>query len=197
LTATGLIHGLFSSEPVLSFNIGTVSWIISILLGVNWMVRKRLAKFKGWLYYHRVLTVVFLVLIVVHVIDVGGIKVQNVLFNSTNAISNEASLNSGNSLINDSTSLDYLKVQFEGAKLKDGVFSGEATGYRPGLKVSVQIKNNSIISVEVTEHNEVNQRFYSAPINTIPSEIIQNIILTSFLSNYRKWFLGADTYKVN
>jgi uncharacterized protein with FMN-binding domain len=175
LVVTGLVHGLFSSEAVLSFNLGTLSWIISILLGVNWMVRKWLSQFKGWLYYHRVLTLAFMAIIIWHVIDVGGIQVHKVLFNAPDPVAYTASVNKDNTEgINDSTSLDYLNAKFEGAVLKDGVYTGEATGYRPGLQVSVEIKNNSIISVDVTDHNEVNQRFYSTPINVIPPAIVEN-----------------------
>ncbi|HEY5584705.1 MAG TPA: FMN-binding protein [Ruminiclostridium sp.] len=171
LVAAGLVHGLYSSEAVLSFNIGTISWIISILLGVNWMMRKYLAHFRGWMYYHRVLTIVFLSMTLWHIIDVGGIQVNKVLFNSPDPVSYQYSVNEG---IKDSTSLEQLNAQFEGAELKDGVYTGEATGYRPGLKVSVKIENNSIINVEVTDHNEVNQRFYSIPIKLIPPAIVQN-----------------------
>ena len=44
LVATGLIHGLFSSESIWTFNFGTITWIVTILLGLNWMFREYLKK---------------------------------------------------------------------------------------------------------------------------------------------------------
>lgn len=195
LVATGLVHGLFSSESVFSLNLGTISWVASVLLGLNWMVRKHLSRFKGWMYYHRFLTAAFLTLIVLHVVDVGGIQVQNILFNSPEPVAYEDQANNiagkdrvindntnqedtnqevVSNGVNDAASLEYLNKQFEDAELKDGVYEGEATGYRAGLKVSVEVKDNSIVNVEVTDHNEVNRRFYSTPIEVIPTEIVEN-----------------------
>ncbi|GAA0092872.1 hypothetical protein UT300009_29010 [Paraclostridium bifermentans] len=44
LVITGLIHGIFSGESVISLNTGTICWVISIILGVSWMARKILRK---------------------------------------------------------------------------------------------------------------------------------------------------------
>ncbi|HPJ22526.1 MAG TPA: hypothetical protein PLH18_09275, partial [Clostridia bacterium] len=79
LLAVALIHGLFSTESVFSLNLGTISWLIAVLLGINWLLRKKLIKIKGWMFYHRVLVAVFAVSIVIHVIDVGGIQIFNIL----------------------------------------------------------------------------------------------------------------------
>ncbi|MCX7772269.1 MAG: FMN-binding protein [Clostridia bacterium] len=160
LILTGLFHGLFSSQKVWSLNLGTVSWVVSILLGINWMVRKHLSKLKGWMHYHRVLTVLFIATIVWHVIDVGGIQVFNLLGGST--------LKSGSSVKVDPS----LITTSQNLQLKDGTYEGEATGYQPGLKVSVDIKDNKIVGITILEHHEVNARFYSTPIEVIPQEII-------------------------
>jgi uncharacterized protein with FMN-binding domain len=161
LVITGLIHGYFSSESILSLNLGTVAWIVSILLGLNWMARKKLSKYKGWIYYHRILTLVFILTIVLHVVQVGGIQVTKFL------------LGSGTSAGEKVTISDPIKT-LEGATFKDGVYTGEADGFRPGIKVSIEIKNNSIISVEVIEHNEVNSRFYQKALDSIPQAILDN-----------------------
>lgn len=172
LVITGLIHGLFSSEKVWSLNIGTMSWVVSILLGINWMVRKSLGKYKGWMYYHRLLTAIFVGTIVWHVIDVGGIQAHKILFRHNTEFNSSISLPSSSSSSLDDYEVSDINSQIQGGKYKDGTFTGEATGYRAGLKVSIKIKNNQLISVEVTEHNEVNQRFYSRPIQIVPQEII-------------------------
>ncbi|MCX7922539.1 MAG: FMN-binding protein [Clostridia bacterium] len=164
LVLTGFIHGLFSTQKVWSFNLGTIAWVVSILLGINWMVRKYVGKSKGWMFYHRLLTVVFIGTIVWHVIDVGGIQVHKLLLqqNSPNTTTTQI----------EPSSISGLDSNLQGRQFKDGVFTGEADGFRPGLKVSVEIKDNQIISIQVTEHNEVNSRFYARPIQIIPQEII-------------------------
>ncbi|MBC2397838.1 hypothetical protein [Clostridium tetanomorphum] len=69
LIFTGLIHGVFSSESVLSINLGTISWVLSIILGLNFMFRKYFNK-KGWIYYHRVLSVLFISVLSAHILIV-------------------------------------------------------------------------------------------------------------------------------
>jgi uncharacterized protein with FMN-binding domain len=161
LVVTGLIHGYFSSESILSLNLGTVSWVVSILLGLNWMARKVLSKYKGWIYYHRALTAVFLLTIVIHVVDVGGIQVQKLLL-GTGTISGQK------------VSVGELNKSIQGATFKDGTYTGEADGFRPGLKVSVEIKNNSIASIEILQHNEVNARYYQKALDAIPQSILDS-----------------------
>jgi uncharacterized protein with FMN-binding domain len=163
LILTGFIHGLFSTQKVLSFNLGTIVWVVSILLGISWMMRKYLGKLKGWIFYHRLLTVLLIGTLVWHIVDVGGIKVHKVLFGSVSP-SHTASV--------DPSSLPNLESQLQGKQFKDGVYSGEATGFRPGLKVSVEIKDNKITDIQVTEHNEENARFYAEPVEQIPQRII-------------------------
>ncbi len=163
LVLTGLIHGLFSSQKLLSFNLGTVVWIVSILLGGNWMMRKHLGKLKGWIFYHRLLTVLLIGTLVWHIVDVSGIKVHKVLFGG---------ISTSHTISIDPSSIPNLEGQLQGRQFKDGVYSGEATGFRPGLKVSVEIKDNKITDIQVTEHNEVNARFYAEPVEQIPQRII-------------------------
>lgn len=165
LVLTGLLHGILSTKSVFSFNIGTVSWIVSILLGVNFMLRKPLSKYRGWMYYHRILTVVFLLTILIHVKEVGGIQIQYAVQNY---------LTSGKEYTVDSKSVGEIASGFDGVTFKDGVYTGEATGFRPGLKVSVTVSNNKITDIKVTSHNEVNPRFYQRPIDTVPKEIIDS-----------------------
>jgi len=161
LVITGLIHGYFSSDKILSFNLGTVAWIVSILLGLNWMARKVLSKYNSWIYYHRGLTVIFIFTIILHVAQVGGIQVHKVL------------LGSGVSS-NQKVTADNINKTLLGATFKDGIFTGEADGFRPGLKVSVEVKDNKITSIEILEHNEVNSRYYQKAFDTIPQSILDS-----------------------
>lgn len=159
LVITGVIHGYFSSESILSINLGTIAWIVSILLGLNWMARKSLSKYKSWIYYHRVLTAAFILTIILHVVQVGGIQVHKLLLGSGITPGQKATVNEFNKSI-------------QGATFKDGIYTGEADGYRPGLKVSVEVKNNTITSIEIIDHNEINSRFYQKAFDTIPQAIL-------------------------
>jgi uncharacterized protein with FMN-binding domain len=58
------------------------------------------------------------------------------------------------------------------ARLQDGTSTGEATGFRPGLEVSVTIASGSIASVTITGHHEVNSRFYARALQAVPAEIV-------------------------
>jgi uncharacterized protein with FMN-binding domain len=166
LIIIGLVHGLYSSTSVFSFNIGTLSWILSILLGVNWMIRKHMKNVGVWMYYHRILTIIFLTTIVCHVIEVGGIQVFEVLNNTSSQITQNTTTSISPS--------DTMNNNLMDVVLKDGTYSGEATGYGPNLKVSVLIESNLITEITVTSHNEVNPRFYSTPIEEIPQSIIDS-----------------------
>jgi uncharacterized protein with FMN-binding domain len=165
LILTGLIHGLFSTQKVWSINVGTICWVVSILLGINWMVRRHFSKSGGWILYHRLLTILFIGTIVWHVIDVGGTQAYNLLFGQSAKYTDSVQI--------EPSAISGLESQLEGRQFKDGVFTGEATGFRPGLKVSVEITDNEIVSIQVTDHNEVNFRFYAGPIQEIPQEIIE------------------------
>jgi uncharacterized protein with FMN-binding domain len=161
LVVAGLVHGYFSSESILSLNLGTAAWIVSILLGLNYMARKTLSKYRGWIYYHRFLTVSFILFTIFHVVQVGGIQVHKVLLGSTIVSGQKATVN-------------VVTPSIEGVTFKDGIYNGEADGYRPGLKVSVEIANNIITSIEIIEHNEINSRFYQKAMDSIPQSILDN-----------------------
>lgn len=82
LVLAGLIHGLlagnFADTKISETHIGTVlfslNWgsacfIVSVLLGLTYLMRRVLKK--QWMRIHRILTVCFLILVVIHVADVG------------------------------------------------------------------------------------------------------------------------------
>lgn len=65
LIFTGTIHGLLSEAPIISLKMGTMTLITSILLGLNFKT-KLINKMK----YHKNLTVLFLLFMVLHIIEV-------------------------------------------------------------------------------------------------------------------------------
>lgn len=194
LIIVGFIHGYNSSFDVWSINIGTITWVLSILLGINWMIRKRMKNLGAWIYYHRILTVIFMTTLVCHIVEVGGIQIFKVLGKSDTRIESKTSIGKSNGSVGSSNNSEVSSDNAEdnenssqsggndivesyneglaGVVLKDGTYSGEASGYQPGLTVEVVVNNNKIVDITVTDHNEVNSRFYQRPINEIPQEII-------------------------
>lgn len=160
LIITGFVHGFFSSEPVLSLNPGTICWVLSILLGLNWVFRKLFDKSKDWLFYHRILTIGLILALVLHIFNVG-IQAPKLLMNLSAPSRNNNKISS-------------IIKEFQGVELKDGTFEGEAEGFRPGLKVSVEIKNNSITDIKIIEHNEENSNIYKRAMEELPQSIIGN-----------------------
>lgn len=156
LIFTGLIHGVFSSESVLTINLGTVSWVLSIILGLNFMFRKYFKK-KSWIYYHRILTVLFVAVLAAHILTV------KVAGENKNIIGKNDSI---------AYTSDYNNTQSTG-KYKDGVYEGEGNGYRPGIKVNVTIKDNKITDISIIDNNET-PRFFNRVEPIIPEEIIQS-----------------------
>ncbi|WP_102401344.1 FMN-binding protein [Haloimpatiens massiliensis] len=192
---TGLIHGIYSSEPVLSLNLGTICWIFSILLGINWALRKKL---KGWIVFHRVLTLGFLITLVLHILSVKGILFdsskesfhkdnminvseksshkdntldshdeQDFKNSSTNSNASNDSKDS-NTYNNNIPSNSNIETKKE---YTDGVYQGVGKGYRPELVVEVTIENGKISKIDIVSDNET-PRFSRVPFETIPDEIV-------------------------
>lgn len=75
---TGLLHGILAGNEetttlfdmqfapkLFTLNLGTVCLFVALLLALTYMFRKKLKK--RWMFLHRVLTVILLVLLVLHV----------------------------------------------------------------------------------------------------------------------------------
>lgn len=55
---------------------------------------------------------------------------------------------------------------------KDGIYTGEGFGYRPGLVVEVTIKNDKIVDIRIISHHET-LSFAQLPFEIIPKRIIE------------------------
>ncbi|KZL91727.1 FMN-binding protein [Clostridium magnum] len=173
LIITGLTHGIFSSVSVLSLNLGTITWVIAILLTLTWMFRKSL---KGWIYYHRILSVIFALVLIAHIIQVTGVfnNKNNQPLGDTNKApqqesNNTPSANVPNTNIPNSRN-PSPNTNTKQQKYRDGTYTGVATGYNPNLTVAVTIKNDIITNIQIVSSNETRPR---NAFSVIPSEIIQ------------------------
>lgn len=166
IIVTGFYHGLFSSDAILSFNYGTAVWILTIVLAATWIFKQQLKRFKNWMYWHRVITAVFVIVLVIHVVDVGGfIGVPNAYSIGFNP-SPQATL----------APIDQIETSVgdTGLLYKDGEYIGVANGFGPDLTVRVVIENDLICSVTVVSHNEDRPMFYQMPMEKIPVEIVKS-----------------------
>jgi len=153
------VHGLFSSYKLLSLNFGTLIVVFSILMGVTYYLRKKFNNGSSWLSIHRALTLMILILIPVHIIEVGGFVGVDALVVE---LSGDREI-AYQEVIEDMTSNVY----------SDGVYIGEATGYCPGLTVSVVVHDNRVESIEIIEHNEQKESYFLPAFESIPSQIIE------------------------
>lgn len=166
LIAVGFIHGLFSSFSILSINLGTLAWILSIFLGLNYYFRKALSSFKPWIVIHRWLTVLFIVVIFLHIKEVGGIAVFEIL-NPSAQTTNTVTIDPNTLTQSDSSGIIY-------GNFNDGTYTGSAQGYGANLTVEVIIENNLMTSITIVSHNEQRSQFYQPAFNEVPNEIIQS-----------------------
>lgn len=153
------VHGLLSSYKLLSLNFGTLIVVLSLLMGITYYLRKKFNKGSSWLSIHRALTLMILILIPVHIIEVGG-------FVGVDALVIE---------LNGDHEISYHEV-IEDMVLNvynDGVYIGEATGYCPGLIVSVVINDNRVDSIDIIEHNEQRESYFLPAFESIPFQIIE------------------------
>lgn len=171
LIITGLLHGLaagnfrdISIEDMrvgtvfFTLNWGTACFLVSVLLGLSYLRRRTLKK--QWMRVHRVLTVGMLVLMVIHIADVG-IQLPSRLFEQEMDSVDIQDMNKDG--ISDS-------VSFSGAHLNDGVYEGAAEGYKSTIKVSVTVYNGAVTDIAILEENDTPDFFERA------KEIIDRVI---------------------
>lgn len=156
--AMSFAHGMLSSFSIFSFNYGTIVFLMGILIWFTFKYKNSLGK--KWIKYHRQLTVVFLIGTILHIVEVNGfVGPQRII----------------HSLKTDfETILNLPDDESTSAKYKDGTYYGEGLGYKPGLKVKVEINKGIIESIEILEHNEVGRKFYEPALVSIPQEILDN-----------------------
>lgn len=172
LIITSLAHGYYSSYDILSLNKGTISFIFIILLALTFIFKKKLVRFNGWIKWHRTLTVCFVVLFILHLVEVGGIvgyqKVKLSVISDLSGNKNSTIISNDNTT--NSSSNNEVKTD---RKYKDGEYIGEGTGYGPDLTVKVTIQDDKIEAIEIISHNERKSRYYQPAFDAVPKQIIE------------------------
>ena len=168
---TGFVHGYFSSVAILSTNKGTILWLLFGLLGLIYMMRKSIKIGLPWIKVHRLVAVATVVFLCLHLIEVNwfvGIEPIIMAIKADMAVE-EILSNPVPSMTEDS---NVTSISSRLMTLDDGVYLGEAMGYRPGILVEVTLKNHVIEMVKIRQHNEVREAFWGLPVREIPLAIV-------------------------
>ena len=105
---------------------------------------------------------------------VGLYSINNALggiINTRNPVS-QTLPNNTTSNISAKTNSKSTPTTSKTSKYKDGTYTGVGQGFRPDLTVSVKIKSDKITDIRIVAISDT-PRYYTEPVNTIPSEIIQ------------------------
>lgn len=86
---------------------------------------------------------------------------------ATSTVAANIAIKSNGTSISSSLAAGTTKGQY-----KDGTYTGEGVGFRPGMQVSVTVKNGNISNIEITSNNDTSGYFDQAS-SVIPSEIIK------------------------
>ena len=76
-----------------------------------------------------------------------------------------------NQVTTDSTTTNNIPTTSTNLKYKDGTYTGTGRGYRPGVTVSITIKNDKITSVVLVSSDET-PGYYERAVRTVPNEIV-------------------------
>lgn len=163
MIVTGLLHGLLAGnfadtgisdirvgEVLFSFNWGTLCFILSVLLALSYVIRRRLKK--SWMKVHRIFVVGMFIIVVLHVIDVGIQLPARILKGKTGTAYEQEQLKEQ---VNES-------ISFSGAQLQDGVYEGSAQGFKDIIQVSVTVENGMVTDILVTQENDTPSYFERA-----------------------------------
>lgn len=74
---SSIIHGILSSYSLISFNYGSISLIVWILLLYTFIDKKSLGSL--WIQKHRELTILLIIVVVAHIFEVGGFVAPSVI----------------------------------------------------------------------------------------------------------------------
>ncbi|MEE8706098.1 MAG: FMN-binding protein [Oscillospiraceae bacterium] len=184
LIIVGGIHGILAGNPasatlanfepasvLFTFNWGTVCYVLTLILALTYLLRKKMKR--KWMIAHRIATVAMIVLLVLHIYDVG-IRLPKRLFGNSQhapAVTESSRVSSNSEQTNEQTSEQAKTtssdtsaniVTFSGAQLKDGVYQGTADGYKGTITVSVTVKNGQVTAIDVISKSDTDRYFDEA-----------------------------------
>lgn len=191
------VHGLFSSDALLSLNWGTACFVLIAGMGLSFYLRTKSNR-RDWINIHRLLTLATVFTLIIHLVDVGGFPATTALFNGPVGVQSQQMEHSSMVAIAAEAEADHrlmvaatmvpdkeTKVTEQvtstpdptptataSSLYHDGVYVGVADAYGPQLTVEVTIENDTIVDIIILSHNEKNARFYQYPFDVMPSWIM-------------------------
>lgn len=160
---TGLLHGLLAGnvegtglsgihvgDVFFTFNWGTVCFILIVLLWGTYLFRRVLKK--NWMKLHRIFTICLLVVLALHIVEVGIRLPARILHKE---MTDENDVETIENKVNE-------EITFSGAALTDGVYEGTAEGYKSIIKVSVSVENGVVSEIKILEENDTPNYFERA-----------------------------------
>lgn len=175
LVVSSLIHGIVSSQDVLSLNLGSITFFVIALMGVSYIIRSKVKR-KIWLNVHRGLVIASVALLILHLTDVG---IQGTaLINSAPPEQIEYNLSQDEiddvvDEIDDDNTMQAADNDGSGNTYNDGTYTGVADGFGSDLTLEVTIKDNIITDIVIVSHNERNSSYYGPPMESVPKQIIE------------------------
>lgn len=164
----------FEFAPVLfTLNFGTFCYICVIILGLTYLLRKKIKKL--WMILHRIFTVIFAVLLVLHMVAVG-LELPKMLFvnNNADAVSEATEpssvsestgiMTSGGEEVTEPEASESVtetepRFIFSGAVLRDGIYDGAARGRNGDITVRVTVNSGQVTDITVLSHIETPKYF--------------------------------------
>ncbi len=179
LLAFGLLHGIFAGNMasatladftpaavLFTWNWGTACLVLALLLALTYVFRKQLKK--HWMPAHRVLTVLLVITLGFHLLNVGIQLFDRLGAGETTAITTTKS-SSGSTPSSGTTSSDTSSssgsgsaVTFSGAQLRDGTYQGSASGYNGSITVSVTVFGGEVTDISVVSESDAASFFSKA-----------------------------------
>lgn len=192
-----LEHGLLSTFPLLSLNWGTGILVLTVIMGAVIIFRTKTNK-RVWANIHRVLAMVFIVMVVLHLVEVDGFPgTREILYNIEAAVAKdnatELSLDIDSDIVKEakeeiivritpevkddsvqSNAPDTMPEATADLPFIDGIYIGIAEAYGPEMTLQVTIENSQIVDIVVISHNEQKSMFYERAFDTIIPDIINS-----------------------
>lgn len=143
---TALLHGLTSSNFIFSFNLGSISLFVFILLMLSYMFKRFYTH--RFLCIHRVLTLLSILLVVAHLVEVNGFHLIDKIKNQSPEF------------------IDQIIT------LEDGFYQGSGNGLKGEIVVQIEIRNNKITDIIVLQSNET-EAYMNQVTSTLKDKVIE------------------------
>jgi len=177
---SSVVHGFYSSFKILSWNKGTFAWLLIILLGLGYMVRRNL---KGkWAKSHRLMALMVWILLVLHIFEVGGFVGRNALAYTLEregyiqprvVEENYKVLEGTQEKTSEIIEQGKEEITWDGLVLRDGTYMGQADAYGPDLITRLTIEKGLVSSIDIVSHNEVKEQYWRYPVEMLPKMIVE------------------------